>query len=149
MKLDATWKISMNTHDKTAQQSKTCYTCEKLSHYFKNCTQNKYKNKLKFYDKQDRSFAATKENQKDKHQALSWTTCYKDNCCTHLSDKKDSEWYLKLSRKNHFYTATHRQSEVHDENSDKSSFTMIAKSEILDSEAYDLNRMNSIEEAIH
>ncbi len=51
MKLNAIWKISMNTRDKTVQQSKTCYTCEKLSHYFKNCTQNKYKNKLKFYNK--------------------------------------------------------------------------------------------------
>jgi len=38
---------------------------------------------------------------------------------------------------------------VHDENSDKSSFTMIAKSEILNSEAYDLNKSDSIEEAIH
>jgi len=38
---------------------------------------------------------------------------------------------------------------VHDENSDESSFTMIAKSEILDSEAYDSNRSNSTEEVIH
>jgi len=38
---------------------------------------------------------------------------------------------------------------VHDENSDESSFTMIAKSEIFDSEAYNLNRSDSIEEAIH
>jgi len=67
MKLDATRKISMNACSKTVQQSKTCYTCEKLDHYFKNCTQNKYKNKSKSYDKQDRSFAATKEDQKDKH----------------------------------------------------------------------------------
>ncbi len=78
-----------------------------------------------------------------------WTACYENNCCTHLSDKKDSEWYSKLSRKNHFYTVTHRQSEVHDENSDESSFTMIAKPEIFDSEAYDLNRLNSTEKAIH
>jgi len=149
MKLDATWKISTNARDKTAQQSKTCYTCEKLNHYFKNCTQNKYKNKSKSYDKQDRSFATTKEDQKDKHQALSWTACYENNCCIYLSDKKDSEWYSKLSWKNRFYAATHRQSETHDEDSDESSFTMIAKSEILDSEAYDLNRSNDIEEAIH
>ncbi len=80
---------------------------------------------------------------------MSWTTYYEDNCCIHLSNKKDSEWYLKLSWKNHFYTATHCQSEVHNEKSDESSFTMIVKSEILDSEAYDLNRSNSIEEAIH
>ncbi len=71
MKLDATRKISTNARDKTVQQSKACYTCEKLNHYSKNCTQNKYKNKPKPYDKQGRSFAATKENQKDKHQALS------------------------------------------------------------------------------
>ncbi len=57
----------MNTCDKTVQQSKTCYTCKKLSYYFKNYTQNKYKNKSKFYNKQDRFFATTKENQKDKH----------------------------------------------------------------------------------
>ncbi len=149
MKLDATRKISTNARDKTVQQSKACYTCEKLSHYSKNCTQNKYKNKSKSYDKQDRSFAATKENQKDKHQALSWTACYENNCRTHLSNKKGSEWYSKLSWKNHFYAATHRQSEIHDEDSDESSFTMIAKSEILDSEAYDSNRSNSTEEAIH
>jgi len=71
MKLDATRKISTNARDKTVQQSKTCYTCKKLDHFFRDCTQNKYKNKLKLYDKQDRSFAATKEDQKDKHQALS------------------------------------------------------------------------------
>ena len=149
MKLDAIWKISTNTCDKTVQQSKTCYTCEKLNHFFKDCTQNKYKNKSKFYDKQDKSFAATKEDQKDKHQVLSWTACYENNCCTHLSDKKDSEWYSKFSRKNHFYAATHHQSKVHDEKSDESSFTIIAKSEILNSEADDLNRSNSIKEAIH
>jgi len=149
MKLDAIRKISMNARDKTVQQSKTCYTCEKLDHFFRDCTQNKYKNKSKLYDKQDKSFAATKEDQKDKHQALSWTACYEDNCCIHLSDKKDSEWYLKLSWKTHFYAAIHCQSEAHDEKSDESSFTMIAKSEILDSEAYDLNRLNSTEEAIH
>jgi len=67
MKLDATQKISMNACDKTVQQSKTCYTCKKLSHYFKNCTQNKYKNKSKLYDKQDKSFTVMKEDQKDKH----------------------------------------------------------------------------------
>ncbi len=149
IKLDAIQKILMNACNKTVQQSKTCYTYKKLSHYFKNCTQNKYKNKSKSYDKQDRSFAAMKENQKDKHQVLSWTACYENNCCIHLSNKKDSEWYLKLSWKNHFYTATHHQSKVHDENNDESSFTMIAKLKIFDSKAYDLNRLNNIEEAIH
>jgi len=58
-------------------------------------------------------------------------------------------WYLKLSWKNCFYAATHHQSKVHDENNDESSFIMIAKSEIFDSKAYDLNRLNNIKEAIH
>jgi len=71
MKLDAIRKILMNAHDKTVQQSKACYTCKKLGHFIRDCTQNKYKNKSKLYDKQDRSFAAMKEDQKDKHQALS------------------------------------------------------------------------------
>jgi len=38
---------------------------------------------------------------------------------------------------------------VHDENSDESLFTMIAKSEILNNKVYDLNRLNSIEEVIY
>ncbi len=149
IKLNATQKILMNVCDKTVQQSKTCYICKKLSYYFKNYTQNKYKNKSKSYDKQDRFFTAMKKDQKDKHQVLSWTSCYKNNCHTHLSNKKDSEWYSKLSWKNCFYTATHHQSEVHDENNNESSFTMIAKSKILNSKACDLNRLNSIKEAIH
>ncbi len=62
MKLDAIRKILMNARDKTVQQSKACYTCEKLDYFFRDCTQNKYKNKSKLYDRQDRSFAATKED---------------------------------------------------------------------------------------
>jgi hypothetical protein len=71
MKLNTTQKILMNACDKTVQQSKACYTCKKLNHFFRDCIQNKYKLKLKFYDKQNRFFAAMKEDQKDKHQALS------------------------------------------------------------------------------
>ncbi len=90
-----------------------------------------------------------KEVKKNTHDRMFWTECYDDQCCMHLSDKKDSEWYSKLSWKNHFYAATHHQSKVHDENSDESSFTMIAKSKILDSKTYDLNKLNDIKKAIH
>jgi len=38
---------------------------------------------------------------------------------------------------------------MYNEKSEESSFIMITKSEILDSKAYDLNRLNSIEEVIH
>ncbi len=149
MKLDAIQKISMNACDKIIQQSKTCYICKKLNYYFKDCTQNKYKNKSKLYDKQDKSFAAMKEDKRNIHDSLFWTECYDDQCCMHLSNKKDSEWYSKLSRKNHFYAAIHHQLKAHDEKSDKSSFIMIVKLKIFNSEAYNSNRSNDIEEAIH
>ncbi len=51
MKLNTTQKILMNACDKTVQQSKACYTGKNLNHFFRDCIQNKYKNKLKFYDK--------------------------------------------------------------------------------------------------
>ncbi len=51
MKLDAIWKISMNACDKIIQQSKACYICKKLDYFFRDYTQNKYKNKSKLYDK--------------------------------------------------------------------------------------------------
>ena len=70
MKLDAIWKILMNACNKTVQQSKTCYTCKKLNHYFKNCTQNKYKNKSKLYDKQNKFFATLKEVKKNTHNKI-------------------------------------------------------------------------------
>ncbi len=56
---------------------------------------------------------------------------------------------FKTLAKNHFYAAIHRQLKVHDENSDESSFIMIAKSKILDSKAYDSNRLNNIKKVIH
>ncbi len=90
-----------------------------------------------------------KEVKKNTHDKMFWTECYDDQCCMHLSDKKDSRWYSKSSRKNHFYTATHCQSEVHNENSDESSFTIIVKSKIFNSKAYDSNRLNNIKKAIH
>jgi len=80
---------------------------------------------------------------------LSWTACYKNNCHTHLSNKKDSKWYSKSSRKNCFYAAIHHQSKVHDENNDESLFIMIARSKIFDSKVYDLNKLNNIKEAIY
>ena len=33
------------------------------------------------------------------HNSMSWTACYNDTCQTHRSDKDDSEWYSRPSRK--------------------------------------------------
>ena len=38
-------------------------------------------------------------NVNHQHNSMSWTTCYNDVCQMHQSDKEDSKWYLKSSRK--------------------------------------------------
>ena len=38
MKLNATCRISMNAHDKTVVQEQVCYTCNKVEHYFRECS---------------------------------------------------------------------------------------------------------------
>ena len=42
-------------------------------------------------EQQDRKLSA--DEQKRKHNAISWTACYDDMCYTHLSDKESSGWY--------------------------------------------------------
>lgn len=132
------------------QKSKECYTCEKLEHFLRKCTQNRYKDKSKSYNKQGKSFAAVERTERDKHNNLSWTACYEDNCVTHVSDKEGSEWYSKPSRKNRLFATTHRQSEAHDENNDEKSYIMIEKSIIPDSEDSDQDStIDAINQVIH
>ena len=106
-------------------RDKRCYTCGKLEHFSRECTQNKYKNKPSSYDNHGKIIATTKIKSINDHRCLSWTACYDDSCNTHLSDKKDSDWYSKSSRRIKFIAATHRQSKMHDEKNDEESFTMI------------------------
>ncbi len=91
MKLNVTWKKSINVKEKqifTWQKDNECFTCKKLKHYSQDCTQNKYKFKSSFYNKKEKTFAATKIAQNN-HKKLSWTACYDDNCHTYLNDKKN------------------------------------------------------------
>ena len=39
-------------------------------------------------------------NINNQHNSMTWTVCYDNVYQTYQSDKKDSKWYLKLSRKN-------------------------------------------------
>ena len=129
MKIDVTQKRFQKTLKRKSQnkiqRKQNCYTCDKLKHFFRKCVQNKYKNKSSSYNKNDRFIATTKIIKSDDYQRLSWTACYNDSCYTHLDDKKDSSWFSKLLRRVKFLVATHRQSEVHDENSEKKFFIII------------------------
>ena len=38
-------------------------------------------------------------NVNQQHNSISWTVCYNNICQMHRSDKEDSEWYSRSSRK--------------------------------------------------
>ena len=75
MKINITQKKFYLTFERKSQnklqRDKNCYTCEKLEHFSREYTQNKYKNKLLSYDKNDRIIAVTKITQQDKHNRFS------------------------------------------------------------------------------
>ena len=75
MKIDVTQRKFFQTSKRKSQnkiqKEKNCYTCDKLEHFFKKCTQNKYKNKSSSYDKNDRFIAITKIAKQDEHNRLS------------------------------------------------------------------------------
>ena len=51
---------------------------------------------------QNSDLASLEQESKDinqQHNSMSWTACYNDICQTYRSDKDDSEWYSKSSRK--------------------------------------------------
>ena len=75
MKINVTQRKLYQTSDKKpqnkVQREKGCYTCEKMRHFSKEYTQNKYKSKLSSYNKNDRFTAATKIVKTDDHNRLS------------------------------------------------------------------------------
>ena len=72
-----------------------------------------------------------------KHEHMSWTTCYENDCQTHLSDKKKSNWYSRSSRENRNakqFATIHRALIAHNEFSNDKSFTQIQHEEIANEE---------------
>ena len=63
MKIDVTQKrFSKSSKRKSLNKQnrgKSCYTCGKLEHFFRKCTQNKYKNKFSAYDNHGKIIAIT------------------------------------------------------------------------------------------
>ena len=63
MKIDVTQKrFSKSSRRKLLNKQnrdKNCYTCDKLEHFFRECIQNKYKNKSSSYNNHDKIIAIT------------------------------------------------------------------------------------------
>ena len=51
-------------------RNKDCYTCEKLEHFSRKCTLNKYKNKLFSYNNNDKFMTTTTIDVKKKYKCL-------------------------------------------------------------------------------
>ena len=75
IKIDITQRKFQKTSERKSQnkilKEQECYTCKKLRHFFKECIQNKYKNKSSSYNKNNRFIAITKIIKTDNHNRLS------------------------------------------------------------------------------
>ena len=75
MKINVTQRKFQKASERKSQnkllREQECYTCEKMRHFFKKCTQNRYKNKSSLYDKNDRFITITKTAKTDEHNRLS------------------------------------------------------------------------------
>ena len=95
MKIDAIRKKSFKRNNNRSNEKKfsiKCYNCDTKRHIARNCNKSrKQKDKLKI--------AVIQIESKNDHDDLNWTFCYNDACWTHLSEKKDSRWFSKKSRK--------------------------------------------------
>ena len=74
MKIDVTQRKFQKTFERKFQnkilRKQKYYTCKKMKHFFKECTQNKYKNKSSSYDKNDRFVTIIKVVKTDEHNRL-------------------------------------------------------------------------------
>ena len=75
MKIDVTQKRFNKSSKRKSfnkqNRGKDCYTCGKLEHFSRECTQNKYKNKFSSYDNHGKIIATTKIKFINDHRCLS------------------------------------------------------------------------------
>ena len=77
-------------------RTKVCYSCEKTKHLKRNCSIKKTIEIIEHWLKITKK-VLQKQNQE--HATLSWSIYYIDNCSIHLSNKKETRWYFKQSKK--------------------------------------------------
>ena len=75
---------------------KVCYLCEKTKHLKRNCSIKKTIEIIEHWLKIMKELFHEKNQE---HATLNWSICYIDNCFIHLSNKKETRWYLKQSKK--------------------------------------------------
>ena len=75
---------------------KVCYSCEKTKHLKRNCSIKKTIEIIEHWLKIMKELFHEKNQ---KHITLNWSTCYIDNCFIYLSNKKETRWYFKQSKK--------------------------------------------------
>ena len=95
MKIDAIRKKSFKRNNNRSNEKEfsiKCYNCDTKRHIARNCNKSrKQEDKLKIVVIQIES--------KNDHDDLNWTFYYNDACWTHFSEKKESRWFSKKSRK--------------------------------------------------
>ena len=77
-------------------RTKACYSCGKIEHLKRNCSIKKTIEIIEHWLKIAKKVSHEKNQ---KHATQSWSICYIDNCFIHLSNKKETRWYLKQSKK--------------------------------------------------
>ena len=75
---------------------KVCYSCEKTKHLKRNCSIKKTIEMIEHWLKVMKKLFHEKNQE---HATFNWSICYIDNYSIHLSNKKETRWYLKQSKK--------------------------------------------------
>ena len=114
MDLDVTqWHLKQDKESECFQKKENdssirkrkCYNCDIKNHYVNECRKSK---RLQQVARTEKRLKQLKQKlmtvltvlfSKNKHDCLSWTVCYNDMCITYRSDKNDSEWFSRVSKK--------------------------------------------------
>ena len=119
MNLDTTVRHLRHTNKDCFQKQenkkkskRNCYNCDIGGHFMCDCWKSKkpqqlwsltntttWKNHILTVTNIIKLDCLNEVKKRREHDCLSWIVCYDDTCTTHHSDKDESEWFLKSSKK--------------------------------------------------